>query len=80
MRQESKQEKGLQAVFTGQQENKSKLQPGTKIKITTVQEVLPKGGCAHKFQSLGSLGLRPRLRTQWCPEPQAAEGSWLPPD
>jgi hypothetical protein len=49
VRQESEQEKGLQAVFMGRQENKSKLQPGTKIKITAVQEVLPKGGCAPEF-------------------------------
>lgn len=48
MCQESKQEKGLQAVLTRRQENKSKLQPGTEIKITAVQEVLPRGGYAHK--------------------------------
>lgn len=44
----AKQEKELQAVFTGKQENKGKLQPGTEIKITAEQEVLPKGACAHK--------------------------------
>lgn len=56
MSQEIKQEKGLQAVFTGQQKNKSKLQPGTKIKITAVQEVLPKEAMFTSSNRLGARG------------------------
>lgn len=36
----------MQAVFMGNQNNKHKLPPSTEIKITLVQEVLPKEGCA----------------------------------
>lgn len=46
----------LQAVFMGNQEGRGKLQPGTEIKITVVQEVLPTGGLLTALSTTGPWG------------------------